>query len=46
LVSKTFTEPFKEPIAYGKYVASLANLLGAASLSSAWGSSVGAALYG
>lgn len=27
LVSKTFTEPFKEPIAYGKYVASLANLL-------------------
>jgi len=28
LVSKTFTEPFKEPIAYGKYVAQLANLLG------------------
>ncbi|MFZ5596009.1 MAG: NAD(P)/FAD-dependent oxidoreductase [Bacillota bacterium] len=28
LVSKTFTEPFKEPIAYGNYVASLANLLG------------------
>jgi uncharacterized FAD-dependent dehydrogenase len=28
LVSKTFTEPFKEPISYGKYVASLANLLG------------------
>ncbi len=28
LVSKTFTEPFKEPIAYGKYVASLANMLG------------------
>ncbi len=28
LVSKSFTEPFKEPIAYGKYVASLANLLG------------------
>lgn len=28
LVSKTFTEPFKEPIAYGKYIASLANLLG------------------
>lgn len=27
LVSKTFTEPFKEPIAYGRYVASLANLL-------------------
>jgi uncharacterized FAD-dependent dehydrogenase len=27
LVSKTFTEPFKEPILYGKYVASLANLL-------------------
>jgi uncharacterized FAD-dependent dehydrogenase len=28
LVSKTFTEPFKEPISYGKYIASLANLLG------------------
>mgnify|MGYP000630989049 CR=1 FL=1 len=28
LVSKTFTEPFKEPIAYGKYIAGLANLLG------------------
>ncbi|MBC7343897.1 MAG: NAD(P)/FAD-dependent oxidoreductase [Clostridia bacterium] len=28
LVSKTFTHPFKEPIAYGKYVARLANLLG------------------
>ncbi len=28
LVSKTFTEPFKEPIEYGKYVASLANMLG------------------
>jgi uncharacterized protein len=28
LVSTTFTEPFKEPIAYGKYVARLANLLG------------------
>ncbi|MHB8156211.1 MAG: NAD(P)/FAD-dependent oxidoreductase [Desulfocucumaceae bacterium] len=28
LVSKTFTEPFKEPIAYGRYVSSLANLLG------------------
>lgn len=28
LVSKSFTEPFKEPIAYGRYVASLANLLG------------------
>ncbi|MQL53644.1 FAD-dependent oxidoreductase [Desulfofundulus thermobenzoicus] len=28
LVSKTFTEPFKEPIAYGNYIASLANLLG------------------
>ncbi|KKM11150.1 FAD-dependent oxidoreductase [Clostridiales bacterium PH28_bin88] len=28
LVSKTFTQPFKEPIAYGKYVARLANLLG------------------
>lgn len=29
LVSKQFTEPFKEPIAYGKYIASLANMLGA-----------------
>jgi len=28
LVSKDFTEPFREPIAYGKYIASLANLLG------------------
>ena len=28
LVSKAFTEPFKEPITYGKYIASLANLLG------------------
>lgn len=28
LVSKTFTEPFREPIAYGKSVARLANLLG------------------
>jgi uncharacterized FAD-dependent dehydrogenase len=28
LVSKNFTEPFREPIAYGKYVASLANMLG------------------
>jgi uncharacterized FAD-dependent dehydrogenase len=28
LVSKMFTEPFKEPIAYGKYIASLANMLG------------------
>ncbi len=28
LVSKTFTEPFREPISYGKYVARLANLLG------------------
>lgn len=28
LVSKTFTEPFNEPIAYGKYIASLANMLG------------------
>jgi uncharacterized FAD-dependent dehydrogenase len=27
LVSTTFTEPFHEPIAYGKYVASLANVL-------------------
>ncbi|RLF13270.1 MAG: FAD-dependent oxidoreductase [Thermoprotei archaeon] len=28
LVSTSFTEPFKEPIAYGKYIAHLANLLG------------------
>ena len=28
LVDKRFTEPFHEPIAYGKYVAQLANLLG------------------
>ena len=28
LGSTTFTEPFKEPIAYGKYIARLANLLG------------------
>jgi len=27
LVSTTFTEPFKEPIAYGKYISRLANLL-------------------
>jgi hypothetical protein len=28
LVSTSFTEPFKEPIAYGRYLARLANLLG------------------
>jgi len=28
LVSTTFTEPFKEPLTYGKYIARLANLLG------------------
>lgn len=28
LVSSEFTEPFKEPIAYGKYIARLANMLG------------------
>jgi len=28
LVSTTFTEPFREPTAYGKYIARLANLLG------------------
>lgn len=27
LVSKHFTEPFKEPITYGKYIAGLANML-------------------
>lgn len=28
LVSKMFTEPFNEPIRYGRYIASLANMLG------------------
>ena len=28
LVSSTFTEPFRDPIAYGRYIARLANLLG------------------
>lgn len=28
LVSKTFTEPFNQPLAYGKYIATLANMLG------------------
>jgi len=28
LVSKSFTEPFKEPLAYGKNIAALANMLG------------------
>ncbi len=28
LVSKTFTEPFKDPTRYGQYISSLANLLG------------------
>lgn len=28
LVSSTFTEPFDDPIGYGKYIAKLANLLG------------------
>lgn len=28
LVSKRFTEPFKEPIAYGQHIARLANMLG------------------
>lgn len=28
LVSKTFTQPFREPITYGRYVGGLANLLG------------------
>lgn len=28
LVSKDFTEPFKSPIEYGKYIATLANMLG------------------
>jgi uncharacterized FAD-dependent dehydrogenase len=28
LVSKTFTEPFKEPLSYGRNIAALANMLG------------------
>ena len=28
LVSKSFTKPFREPVRYGKYIASLANMLG------------------
>ncbi len=28
LVSKTFTQPFREPIAYGQHIARLANMLG------------------
>lgn len=32
LVSKTFTEPFKEPISYGRNIASLANMLGEGAL--------------
>jgi len=32
LVSKNFTEPFREPIAYGKYIARLANLLSGGAL--------------
>ncbi|MDD5747777.1 MAG: NAD(P)/FAD-dependent oxidoreductase [Actinomycetota bacterium] len=28
LIDKRFTEPFKEPISYGRYIARLANLLG------------------
>jgi uncharacterized protein len=28
LVSKNFTEPFKEPVRYGRYISSLANMLG------------------
>ncbi len=28
LVSKTFTEPFNEPLKYGRYIADLANMLG------------------
>ncbi|MEW5919510.1 MAG: FAD-dependent oxidoreductase [Bacillota bacterium] len=28
LVSKNFTEPFQEPVRYGRYIASLANMLG------------------
>ena len=28
LVSKNFTDPFKEPVRYGRYMASLANMLG------------------
>ena len=28
MVSTNFTQPFKEPISYGRYIASLANILG------------------
>ena len=37
LVSKHFTEPFREPIAYGKYIAHLANLLSGARDGAAFG---------
>lgn len=36
LVSKQFTEPFHEPIEYGKYIASLANMLGGGRSYSVW----------
>ncbi len=35
LVSTEFTSPFDEPIAYGKYIAGLANLLGSGGISAA-----------
>ena len=39
LVSTQFTEPFKEPIAYGKYIARLSNFLAEASWFSGWATS-------
>jgi len=38
LMSTTFTEPFREPIAYGKYIARLANILsgGVSSAAECW----------
>ena len=36
LVSKQFTSPFNEPISYGKYIASLANMLGAGPIVQGW----------
>ena len=40
LVSKKFTEPFKEPIAYGQHIASLANMLAGGILVQRFGDSL------
>ena len=37
LVSSAFTEPFDDPIAYGLYIAKLANLLGGGAIIQGWG---------